>query len=88
MAQICFTIPDAVLGRVINAIAGYYGYAEKLSHPLFGNQEPNPETKAQFAKRMLRRHLKGLVRAWESELAAKAAGDTAGEAVDTEINIT
>jgi hypothetical protein len=40
---------------------------------------PNPETRAQFAQRMLRRVLVGQVRQWEQQVAVEAARATVTE---------
>lgn len=75
MAQITLTIPDAVLTRVITALAS--------------TQNPNdPTPPAQFAKQRVIQYVKGVVYGYETNLAAQAATVTAGNDVNTNITIT
>lgn len=74
MAQITFTIPDAALSRVLDAIAAHKGYAN--------NHLPS-ETKAQFAKRMV----KETVKRWAVEGEVSAGGNTIRLSAETDINI-
>jgi hypothetical protein len=68
--DITITIPDAVTPRVINAMCAVYGYQETI------NGEPNTETKAQFARRMLMVYLKDITLNYEMASERRAA-DTA-----------
>lgn len=77
MASITITIPDAVVGRVLDAIAVRYSWSTETGL-----------TKTQFAKRIIVNLLKETVKMHESEIASKAAAQTAGEAVESEIDIT
>ena len=72
MATISTTIPDEYLPRVIEALAGNYGYETNIKDAE-GNTIPNPETKAQFAKRMMAQWVKQNISAWESNEAAQVA---------------
>ena len=77
MATVTFTIPDAIVSRVNNGIANYHGYQETLP-----DNTPNPESKAQFAKRKLKETLKAWVVASESNAGFLAAQTTANSEVD------
>lgn len=80
MASINITIPDPIAPRVLNGFAKYYGYS-----PTLENGDPNPETKAQFAKRKLIEIIKAAVKRAEVEDATNAAATTAGTSADTDI---
>jgi hypothetical protein len=64
MAQIAITIPDNKMQAVLDAFAVRFGYEAQIFNPAFDQDLPedpqtnpltipNPENKAQFAKRML-----------------------------------
>ncbi|MCI0550615.1 MAG: hypothetical protein L0287_06650 [Anaerolineae bacterium] len=80
MAQMVINIPDGVANRVVNGLCKRYNYSDTLEHG-----EPNPETKAQFAKRKVVEFIKRAVRDVEIESASKAAGDAAGASADIDI---
>lgn len=63
MANINLAIPDAVLSRVIDAIAAENNYDE---------QKQADETKGQFAKRMVIRYVKETVKRYEATVAVTA----------------
>lgn len=90
MAQIIIDIPAGVTTRVLNAIAVKYGYQETLpaGTPEEPTTIPNPETKAQFAKRMVIKHVKDIVREYEASQAQTAAFNSAATTADNEITIT
>lgn len=67
MPDIVFSLSAAHLTRLIDAAAAVYGYEPRLE-----DGRPNPETKAQFAKRMIAQRLKDLVRNHEDEQARRA----------------
>jgi len=73
MANINFTIPDAQINRVINALCIKYGYQDQIlistDPPVF---DVNPESKAQFSKRMIGEVIKGLVLDVEKQAAIDA----------------
>lgn len=77
MASITLTIPDAVLPRVLDAVAAKWGF-----------NPGGPQTKAQFAKAALAAYLKATVKQYEAEVAAKAAYDNAQTTADADIAIT
>ncbi len=73
--DIIFTVPDAEVQRVLDAVAGSYGY--------------NPAkdgTKGQFTKKYIVNFLKRTVKGYESSLAAKAAAGSVNAGPD--VNIT
>jgi hypothetical protein len=67
MAQIVITFPDAQQNRVVNAICSLYNYRTTIGG------EANPETKAQFAKRMVLLNFKNLVAQGEGKVAIETA---------------
>jgi len=77
MATVSVTIPDAVLGRVLDAIAAAYGY-----------DAAKDGTKAAFAKKQVARFVAETVRAHEATVAADTARDTAATKATTEVVIT
>lgn len=81
--ELKLNIPDAVAGRVVDGIAGQYGWTAKLP-----DGSDNPEAKHQFAKRILVRWLKESVAAHESQVAAEQARKQAVQAAESEITIT
>lgn len=83
MAQITITIPDAIAVRVLNGFAKRFNYS-----PILENGSPNPETKAQFAKRKLIELIKQAVREAEIQDATNAAATQAAADVDTNINLS
>lgn len=89
MATLVLTIPDAQLTRVVDGIAGQYNYqtmvpgATPLDPPV-----TNPETKNQFAKRMMIKWAKETVKAWEASQAANAARDSAAANAESTITLT
>lgn len=76
--SISFDTGAVPLSRIYDAFAVAYGYQATL--PGGGT---NPETKAQFARRMMGDHIKGVVKAQEREAARSAA-----EAGVTDITLT
>lgn len=87
MATITLNIPDAILPRVLNGFASRYGYTPTLVDGN-GADYQNPETKAQFAKRMLVDYMRTVVREAEATAAADAARQAAEQAARSEITIT
>ena len=82
MATITLNIPDDKTPVVLAAFAWRYGYQATVAGEE-GEPVPNPETKAAFAKRMLRAHLVNLVNAYHRAQAEAGADvqtvtDTAG----------
>jgi hypothetical protein len=76
MAQISITIPDNQIQRIIDAVSAYYLYQATIGGV------SNPETKAQFTKRMVVEYLKGIVLASEGQVAADAAKANAAASVE------
>lgn len=86
MAQIVIAIPDGVAARVTNGLAGQYGYKATIPAPNPADPPvPNPESKAQFARRMVRQFIHETVKAYEASQAANTARDVAVADADTNI---
>lgn len=85
--NIQLTIPDAVSGRVVNAVAAMNNYQPVVPNGS-GAMVANPETKAQFAKRMISEKIIQMVKQYETQQAAQAAMAQAASSVDTDIKIT
>lgn len=73
MATVSFTIPDAQLTRVLDGIAITRDYE---------GRKLDGETKAQFAKRMVKEDVKAWVVGAESSAGAVTAGETANSEID------
>lgn len=76
MADITITVPNAVLSRVLDAIAATKGY------------KPSDGTKAQFARNHIAAYIKDIVKSYEGSAASANARRLADTAVDSEITIT
>lgn len=74
--NITLTIPDDKVARVINGMCGNFGY-QPIINTLDENSipvsTPNPETKADFAKRMMYKMIKDAVKSWEATTNAETA---------------
>jgi hypothetical protein len=70
MAQVTFTIPDAVVSEYVSAFCDTFGYQTEI------NGQPNPETRAQFARRMWRQMAQDVYRRWLLEQDLSAARTT------------
>lgn len=68
MANLQITIPDAMLPRVLDAFASTYGY------------RPTDGTRAQFARKKLAEHVRGVVQSYEVQKASEQAAQTAADA--------
>lgn len=66
MATITFTVNDAHLNRVVDAWADANGWPDEATQG---------ETKAQFARRMVAKHIRRHVRQWELNQARIAVVD-------------
>lgn len=72
--------------RIVDGIAYQHGYQDEIEDPETGEAIPNPETKAQFAKRMARQWVKECIIAWEATQAAEQARqDAIADAEQVEI---
>ena len=67
MPDITFSLTAAHLTRLVDAICVTEGYQARLE-----DGTPNPESRPQFARRMVAEHLRHLVRNYENELARAA----------------
>lgn len=88
MASRTFTIPDAILPRVINGVAYANGYLDNIPNPSNPAQTiPNPETKAEFFLRRTREYWKECVKAYETKLAIETARATIESTVNQDISL-
>lgn len=86
--EVKFTIPTAHTTRIIDGVCYEHHYQAEVPDP--DNPEkviPNPETKAQFAKKMIVQWVKNCVKSYEGVQAAHAARDEKIAEVEA-INIT
>ena len=67
MAQLIFNIPDDQVGRVVDALAIFYGYRAEDE-----NGDPNPEGKPAYVKRKIATEMRARVRRVERQQAADA----------------
>lgn len=86
MANITLTIPDDKIQRIITAFTKEFGYQDNITNE-DGTTSPNPETKAQFTKRMVIEYIKQTTRNYEANIAAGAARVSTNADVNS-INIT
>lgn len=82
MAEVKITIPDDKVARVRDAICGQFGYAEELP-----GGTPNPVSKNQFVKNVIKAFIKDAVIKYEAAKAADLAKKAAIAAADSEIDI-
>jgi hypothetical protein len=82
MAEIKITIPDALLPRVINGLAAFYGYQVII------DGQPNPQTKGQFAKAQLIEHVKHCVKQVETDEAVNTARVTKATEIENDITLS
>ena len=76
MATITFTILAADQTRLVNSICSLRGYQATLPDMPGVPGGPNPETKAQFAMRMIREDFKNYVKQYEKIVATSSANTT------------
>lgn len=69
MTTLTLTIPDAQTARVVAAFEKAYSYQPFLADGI----TPNPETKAQFMRRMIMQFIRDTVQAVEASTAAETA---------------
>ena len=86
MANFTITIPDAIVSRVVDGLAGQHGYQATTTDEDTGVVTPNPETKQDFARRMMRKWIKESVVAYETGL-TEAARKAAEAKAELEIDI-
>lgn len=72
---ITITIEDAQRNRVVNALAKYYNYADKIidtnNNNVVVSYIDNPQTKGQFVKEQIVEHIKNIVKQVELDEARK-----------------
>lgn len=82
MAQLTITIPDAQTARVFDAFAAAYGYQATI------DGQPNPQTRAQFARQKVIEFIKNTVKAQEAQAAADSARSAAAANVESQVNLS
>ena len=83
MAIINLTIPDAILSRVVTALASQVGWTATLP-----DGTANPETQAQAAKRAVIQYMKQIVIHHEVAQASHQAEVTANSTAESQITIS
>ena len=83
MATITLNIPADKIQLIIDSFCNTQGYQEEIEGE-GGEMIPNPETKAQFSKRMVIKYVKGIVLMEERRLYQLELD----EFTPTELNIT
>lgn len=78
------SIPDDQRSRVLDAFSARYGYTSEVPDGN-GGMIPNPETRGQFAKRMLSDYVKTVVREAEIDSASRTAAASAAAAEPPEV---
>jgi hypothetical protein len=74
MAQIILYLPDDLVARVLAGMCGLHNYQETITDPENPEQTiPNPETKVEFIKRIIRQKIKRDVLEWEGAEAQRTA---------------
>lgn len=76
MAVISFTIPDAQIGRVLDAYCAVHGW----------RGEAEDGTRAAFVKACIRRDIVGTVRTYERRVAEQAAMAAAAAVTDVTVS--
>jgi hypothetical protein len=71
MPTITLTLSDAAATELVDALC-----AQGLYSPVLGDGSPNPETRAQFARRMILVGLKRIVREYRRSVLAGTADPT------------
>jgi hypothetical protein len=83
MATFTITIDNAILQRALDAFATRYNYQAKLE-----DGGDNPETKAAFAKRMVRQYVQDVIKNTESPQAIQEAVAAKNAEIDAlDINV-
>jgi len=87
-AQICIPVPDPIQARVIDAIAAHGNYKATIGDPANPSEViPNPETKGQFARRIVIEMIKKIVVRQEAVDSARTAYDTQAQQSNSEITL-
>jgi hypothetical protein len=86
MAILSITIPDDITARVISAVAYNNGYSDTVPDQN-GQPVPNPLSKTQFAKDILKNWIKANVVSYEATKAAEDARQAAEDAGVSDITI-
>ena len=76
MATITYTIPNAQMALIVQAVTDTQGYRANIGADEAGNPIPNPETPQAFTKRMIAEYIRGLVKLYQRKQAEAAVTDT------------
>lgn len=87
MAQISVSLLDGLLDRVLDGVCGQYGYKTIILGE-GGKEVQNPETKAQFVKKVIASFIKESCCAYESNKDAEGARKVALDKARREIEIS
>jgi hypothetical protein len=83
MASFNFTVPDAAVPRVVEAFCVRFGYQETSVDGV-----PNPETRGDFTRRMIREFIKDTVVSHEASLAGRDASASQAAETRSEVDVT
>lgn len=86
MASVTINFADALAPRILDAFAAIYGWTATIETD--EGTINNPETKGQFAKRMVQQYVRSVVRDYEMKGALAAAKNTTEQAIANEILLT
>lgn len=81
MVNITITIPDELIDNLIEAFCYWYNYQE-IIHDVDLGDIPNPETKAQFTKRMVKEYVRDIYRRAKLKQHAEGEGSISDQAND------
>lgn len=76
-------IPTAVVSRIAAAFCGSYGYSATLD-----DGTDNPVTPVQFTRQQVIEYIRAVVIAYEANVAAETARQTAADTAQTDIALT
>lgn len=82
--QVCLTLPDATQAQLVKNFTDAHGYQETIMDNVTGATVPNPETRGQFAKRIILEVFRQGVIAGQVQAAVKTAQDAAQAQANTD----
>ena len=82
---ITFSIPPGIAKRVVDGYSNQENYPEEVEDPITAELIPNPESREEFMKRLIKEHVKDTVAAWEAKTAGIQARINAAEAAERDI---
>lgn len=87
MATLQFNIPDAAVPRVLDAFANRFSYEPTITQE-DGSVVPNPETRVEFTRRMVREFIVQTVLDHESRQAAQIAVESKQAEIRDQVQVT